>query len=73
LILNLKERFQGKKYPVCKPYPHQPDIKVGCYKHIDQYRLYCKNCDTPAENAIPKNALSKEERDNAGELVAKKK
>ena len=66
LILSFQERFQGKKYPVCRPYSHQPDIKIGHNKNANAYRLYCADCDARAENAIPHMELSKNERENAG-------
>ena len=73
LILSFKEQFQGKTYPVCKPYPHEPDIKLGFQKNAGAYRLFCKNCKARAQNAIRKVALSEAERENAEELEAIKK
>ena len=63
LILNLKDRFTEKELPVCKPYPHEPDIKIGCYKS-GGYRLFCEKCGKRAQNAIP-HTLHPDERENA--------
>ena len=75
--MTLKERFgemfEGKAYPVCKPYPHEPDIKIGYNKRSNAYRLFCKNCNARAQNAIRKVALSPNERENAEELESKNK
>ena len=69
-----KERFKERAYPICKPFPHEPDIKIGYYEPpTNQYRLYCKSCDQRGQEAIPHNELSDTEKDNADKLVAKKK
>lgn len=73
LILSFKERFQGKKYPVCKPYPHEPDIKIGYQERAGAYRLFCKNCGKRAQNAVSHDTLSPDERENAEALEAIKK
>ena len=44
-IVDYKERFKEKALPVCKPYPHEPDIKLGYYDGANQYRLYCAECN----------------------------
>ena len=73
LILSFKERFKGLLYPVCKPFPHDPDIKLGFQEKAGAYRLFCKSCDARAQNALPHNALSPTEREKAEELGPIKK
>lgn len=65
-----KEQFEGKAYPICKPYPHEPDIKLGFQEKSGAYRLFCKSCNARAQNAIRKVALSPAERENAVKLEA---
>lgn len=72
MILNFKDRFKEQAYPVCKPYPHEPDLELGHNKKANAYRLYCKDCDQRGQEAIPHNALSDKEKDNATELVPQK-
>ena len=68
LILSFKERFEGKEYPVCELYPHEPDIVLGFQPKAGAYRLFCKECKARSQNAIRKVLFSPEERENAIEL-----
>ena len=70
--MSFKERFQGNNYPVCMPYPHEPDIKLGYIERGNGYRLFCQECGARAINAIGKVKLSPNERENAVELVPRK-
>ena len=69
--MSYQERFEGKEYPVCEPYPHTPDITLGFQPNSGAYRLFCKVCKARSQNAIRKVLFSPEERENAVELEPK--
>lgn len=69
--MSYQERFEGKEYPVCEPYPHTPDIALGFQPKSGAYRLFCKVCKARSQNAIRKVLFSPEERENTVELEPK--
>ena len=62
------EPFTGRALPVCKPPPHEPDIKVRYYKRANQYWLCCEVCGQFGWEAVRHKALTEDEKANAVEV-----